>query len=87
MFATRRPTVTKRQAPIRRDGYLILETNTIGRHVRISRSPPRSGEVEIAYFTLLEFEGRGFTTEMARHLIQIVKDRQPGTRIFCVYVA
>ena len=63
------------------DGYLVLETDTIVGTCAF-RSPPRSGEVEIAYFTFPEFEGRGFTTEMARHLIQIVKDTQSGTRIF-----
>jgi len=61
--------------------YLVLETDTIVGTCAF-RSPPRSGEVEIAYFTLPEFEGRGFATEMARHLIQIVKDMQPGTRVF-----
>ena len=63
------------------DGYLVLETDTIVGTCAF-RSPPRSGEVEIAYFTFPKFEGRGFATEMARHLIQIVKDTQPGTRIF-----
>jgi [ribosomal protein S5]-alanine N-acetyltransferase len=63
------------------DGYLVLETDTIVGTCAF-RSPPRSGEVEIAYFTLPKFEGRGFATEMARHLIQIVKDMQPGTRFF-----
>ena len=63
------------------DGYLVLETDTIVGTCAF-RSPPRSGEVEIAYFTFPEFEGRGFATEMARHLIQIVKDTEPGTRIF-----
>ena len=62
-------------------GYLVLENDTIvGTYA--FRSPPRNGEVEIAYFTFPEFEGRGFATEMARHLIQIVKDTEPGTRIF-----
>ena len=63
------------------DGYVVLETDTtVG--ACAFRSLPRSGEVEIAYFTFPEFEGRGFATEMARHLIQIVKDMQPGTRVF-----
>jgi [ribosomal protein S5]-alanine N-acetyltransferase len=63
------------------DGYLVLETDTIVGTCAF-RSPPRSGEVEIAYFTLPKFKGRGFATELARHLIQIVKDMQPGTRVF-----
>jgi ribosomal-protein-alanine N-acetyltransferase len=62
-------------------GYLVLENDTIVGTCAF-RSPPRNGEVEIAYFTFPEFEGRGFATEMARHLIQIVKDKKPGTRVF-----
>jgi RimJ/RimL family protein N-acetyltransferase len=62
-------------------GYLVLEEDTIVGTCAF-RSPPRNGAVEIAYFTFPEFEGRGFATEMARHLIQIVQDTLPGTRIF-----
>ena len=62
-------------------GYLVLEEDTIVGTCAF-RSPPRDGEVEIAYFTFPEFEGRGFATEMARHLIQVVQDNEPGTRIF-----
>ena len=86
MFATRRPTFTKQQALIRRGWISGSRNRHDSRHVRISLAPTER-EVEIAYFTFSEFEGRGFTTEMARHLIQIVKNTQPGTRIFCVYVA
>ena len=50
-------------------GYLVLENDTIVGTCAF-RSPPRNGEIEIAYFTFPEFEGRGFATEMARHLIQ-----------------
>ena len=62
-------------------GYLVLENDTIVGTCAF-RSPPRNGEVEIAYFTFPEFEGRGFANEMARHLIQITKDTEPETRIF-----
>jgi len=62
-------------------GYLVLEKETIVGTCAF-RSPPQNGEVEIAYFTFPQFEGRGFGTEMARHLIQIVKDTEPGARIF-----
>jgi RimJ/RimL family protein N-acetyltransferase len=83
MLATRRPTFTKQQA-IRR-GYLVLENDTIvGTYA--FRSPPRNGEVEIAYFTFPEFEGRGFATEMA----SFDPNREGhGARDqdFCVYVA
>lgn len=57
------------------DGYLVLETDTIVGTCAF-RSPPRSGEVEIAYFTFPEFEGRGFTTEMARHLAGETRDEE-----------
>jgi ribosomal-protein-alanine N-acetyltransferase len=62
-------------------GYLVLEEDTIVGTCAF-RSPPRNGEVEIAYFTFPEFEGRGFATEMARHLIQVVQDNEAETRIF-----
>jgi [ribosomal protein S5]-alanine N-acetyltransferase len=62
-------------------GYLVLENKIIVGTCAF-RSPPRNGEVEIAYFTFPEFEGRGLATEMAFHLIQIVKDLEPATRIF-----
>jgi [ribosomal protein S5]-alanine N-acetyltransferase len=62
-------------------GYLVLENDIIVGTCAF-RSPPRNGEVEIAYFTFPEFEGHGFATEMARQLIQIVKDTEPRTRIF-----
>ncbi|MGB9156079.1 MAG: GNAT family N-acetyltransferase, partial [Chthoniobacterales bacterium] len=68
------------------DRFLVFETDTIVGTCAF-RSPPRSGGVEIAYFTFPEFEGRGFATETARHLIQIAKDTEPGSRIFCVYAA
>lgn len=62
-------------------GYLVLEEDTIVGTCAF-RSPPRNGEVEIAYFTFPEFEGRGFATEMARHLIEIAQATVPGIRIF-----
>jgi GNAT superfamily N-acetyltransferase len=62
-------------------GYLVLENDAIVGTCAF-RSPPQNGKVEIAYFTFPGFEGRGFATEMGRHLIQIVKDTEPGTRIF-----
>jgi hypothetical protein len=68
------------------DGYLVLETDTIVGTCAF-RSPPRSGEVEIAYFTLPKFEGRGFATEMARHLIDPNRGgHATWDQGFCVYV-
>lgn len=39
---------------------------------------PENGEVEIAYFTLAEFEGRGFARQTATGLISILDDTAPG---------
>ena len=63
------------------DGIFVLENDTIVGTCAF-RSPPRNGEVEIAYFTFPGFEGRGLATKMARHLIQMVKNAELGTRIF-----
>jgi RimJ/RimL family protein N-acetyltransferase len=50
-------------------------------HVRISFAPAeRRSRDRIFHFP--EFEGRGFATEMARHLIQVVQDNEAETRIF-----
>ena len=62
-------------------GYLALE-NEIVVGTCAFRSLPRNGEVEIAYFTFPDFEGRGVATEMARHLIEIAQATSPGIRIF-----
>lgn len=40
------------------------------------KSLPKDGQVEIAYFTFPNQEGRGFATEMARKLIEIAKKEQ-----------
>ena len=42
-------------------------------------APNASGEVEIAYFTFPEFEGRGYATQMARALVRRAADA--GVRI------
>lgn len=42
------------------------------------KTPPQSGQVEIAYFTFPGHEGRGVATRMAEHLIRIA--RQEGMR-------
>ena len=62
-------------------GYLVLEKETIVGTCAF-RSPPQNGEVEIAYFTFPQLEGRDFGTEMARHLIEIAQATAPGIRIF-----
>lgn len=45
------------------------------------KSSPRDGQVEIAYFTFPNEEGRGFATEMARQLIEIAKSEQQNIRV------
>jgi RimJ/RimL family protein N-acetyltransferase len=58
-------------------GYLVLEDDVcIG--TCAFKSPPRAGEVEIAYFTFPEHEGRGFATRMAARLVQIARAALPG---------
>src|SRR4026207_83574 len=37
------------------------------------KSPPRDGRVEIAYFTIPEFEGRGFASAMAAALVAMAQ--------------
>lgn len=40
--------------------------------------PPRENRVEIAYYTLKEFEGRGFATQTAAGLVGIARRSLPG---------
>lgn len=40
--------------------------------------PPRDNRVEIAYYTLKEFEGRGFATQTAAALVAIARRALPG---------
>jgi hypothetical protein len=42
------------------------------------KGPPRDNRVEIAYYTLPEFEGRGFASATARALVRIAKMEIPG---------
>jgi ribosomal-protein-alanine N-acetyltransferase len=62
-------------------GYLAIENDTVVGTCAF-HSPPCRGEVEIAYFTFSEFEGRSFATEMARCLIGIARKAEPHIRIF-----
>jgi uncharacterized cupin superfamily protein/GNAT superfamily N-acetyltransferase len=41
------------------------------------KSAPRGHEIEIAYFTFPEFEGRGYATTMARALIEMAREHDP----------
>src|SRR4051812_5385358 len=41
------------------------------------KSPPRSGQIEIAYFTFPEFEGRRIATRMAGEMVKIAWAAQP----------
>jgi RimJ/RimL family protein N-acetyltransferase len=42
------------------------------------KGPPRDNRVEIAYYTLPEFEGRGLATATASELIRIAKSTAPA---------
>lgn len=42
---------------------------------------PKDGSVEIAYFTLEEFEGRGYATHAAARLIEIAWRQNPSVRL------
>jgi len=58
-------------------GYLaLLDERIVG--VCGFKSPPTSGEVEIAYFTFPAFEGRGIATVMARELVALARAAEPG---------
>ncbi len=57
----------------------VVETKPIG--ICSFKSSPKDGQVEIAYFTFPNGEGRGFATEMARQLIEIAKREQQDIRV------
>jgi len=42
------------------------------------KSPPQAGRVEIAYATVPEFQGQGIATELARQMICIAQESEPG---------
>ena len=42
------------------------------------KSAPRQGRVEIAYFTFPGYEGKGIATQMARQLVAIARNAEPG---------
>lgn len=53
-------------------GYLVAEQGVfIG--TCAFKAPPESGEVEIAYFTFPEHEGRGVATLMAQSLVDLAR--------------
>lgn len=61
-------------------GYLAVED---GRCVGTCafKTPPRNNEVEIAYFTFPEYEGRGVACCMASELIKIARNQIPTLTI------
>jgi RimJ/RimL family protein N-acetyltransferase len=44
-------------------------------------APPKGGQVEIAYFTFPAFEGRGFASGMAGHLLALAARFDPGIEV------
>jgi ribosomal-protein-alanine N-acetyltransferase len=45
-------------------------------------APPTEGQVEIAYFTLPEFQGRGMAQRTARELVRLARAADPSIRLF-----
>jgi [ribosomal protein S5]-alanine N-acetyltransferase len=43
--------------------------------------PPRDGLVEIAYFTLDDFQGRGYATRIAQELVRIARQAALGVSL------
>lgn len=42
---------------------------------------PKDGAVEVAYYTLAEFEGRGYSTQALARLIEIARAADPSVRL------
>src|SRR5262249_26666444 len=55
-------------------GYLALADQTAVGTCGY-KAKPQGGRVEIAYFTLPEFEGRGYASAMAARLVAIARER------------
>ena len=45
------------------------------------KGPPKSSKVEIAYYTLPEFQNRGFGAETARQLVDIAHAATPAVQV------
>lgn len=45
------------------------------------KSPPKNGEVEIAYFTFPPFEGRRYATNMAERLVALAGQTDPTVNV------
>ncbi len=61
-------------------GYLAVESSVVVGACGF-KAPPRSGRVEIAYFTFPGCEGRGVATAMAAKLLKIAAMTKPGIRV------
>lgn len=58
-------------------GYLALQEDAV-LGTGAFKSPPHGGQVEIAYFTFPEHEGKGIATWMARQLLVIAHHKDPA---------
>lgn len=56
-------------------GYFAEEEGTLVGSCAF-KTPPQAGEVEIAYFTFPDYEGRGIATRMAQWLVDIAINNQ-----------
>ncbi|MCC7362286.1 MAG: GNAT family N-acetyltransferase [Anaerolineales bacterium] len=58
-------------------GYLALAGETLVGTCAF-KSPPQAGRVEIAYFTFPEYEGHGYASAMAAHLVALAQAQNPA---------
>ena len=61
-------------------GYLAIEEDTCVGFCGF-KSPPQNNRVEIAYFTLPEYESRGVATRMASELIRLALEKRPAVTV------
>jgi RimJ/RimL family protein N-acetyltransferase len=73
VVGTSAPGSEKQTTELHWGGYLAVDTETrqIVGSCAFKDAPSGDGVVEIAYFTYPDFEGRGYATAMARHLLQL----------------
>jgi [ribosomal protein S5]-alanine N-acetyltransferase len=61
-------------------GYVALD-GEVALGICAFKTPPKNGNVEIAYSTREEFRNRGYATEMARRLVQVAGETAPEIRV------
>ena len=64
-------------------GYLAIEGEVVG--TCGFTSPPKHGEVELAYFTFPGNEGAGVATRMGRALVELARSSTGGAVAICAH--